>query len=109
MHITALLATLPLGLAASLPAPRLAPILEARGAEIIPGQYIVKLKTGVSEDVLKGALNKLGSTRAKHVYKAPGFKGFASKLDAATLANIQRIPEVCKTSSPSDTATYQVC
>jgi len=94
MHFTALLATLPLGLAASLPAPRLAPVIEARGAEIIPGQYIVKFRAGVSEDVLKGALSKLGSTKAKHVYKAPGFKGFASKLDAATLANIQKIPEV---------------
>lgn len=94
MHFTALLATLPLGLAASIPETRLAPVIEARGADIIPGQYIVKLKAGVSEDVLHSALSKLGSTKAKHVYKAPGFKGFASKLDAATLATIQKIPEV---------------
>lgn len=95
MLLSLLLATVPLGLAASLPAQKLAPILEARGADLIPGQYIVKFKAGVSEDVLHKALNTLGSTKAKHVYKAKGFKGFASKLDAATLATIQKIPEVC--------------
>lgn len=94
MHLSALLATLPLGLAASIPAPKLAPILEARGANIIPGQYIVKLKAGVSDAAFHDTLSTLGSVKAKHVYKAPGFKGFASKLDAATLATIQQIPEV---------------
>jgi hypothetical protein len=94
MHFTAILATLPLGLAASIPATRLAPVIEARGADLISGQYIIKLKTGVSDDALRDALSKLGSTKAKHVYKAPGFKGFASKLDATTLATVQKIPEV---------------
>ncbi|KAB5578719.1 peptidase S8/S53 domain-containing protein [Coniochaeta sp. 2T2.1] len=97
MHFTAttLLATLPLGLAAAVgPQTRLAPVIEARGADIIPGQYIVKLKKGASEDVLRTALGKLGDTKAKHVYKAPGFRGFASKLDAKTLETIQKIPEV---------------
>jgi len=93
MHVPALLASLPLGLAASIPTTRLAPVIEGRGANIIPGQYIVKLNSGASEDVLRNALSKLGSTKAKHVYKAPNFKGFASKLDAATLSTIQQIPE----------------
>ena len=97
---TTLLATLPLGsLAASIPGAvpqtRLAPVIEARGADIIPGQYIVKLKKGASDDVLRAALAKIGgTTKAKHVYKAAGFRGFASKLDDKTLETIQKIPEV---------------
>ena len=85
---------LPLALAAPAPIAEPAPIIEPRGATIIPSKYIVKLKEGVSEDALTATIGKIGSATAEHIYKAGSFKGFASKLDAATLEILQNDPRV---------------
>ena len=94
MYAIALLSLLPLALAAPAPIAEPAPIIEPRGAAVIPGKYIVKLKEGVSEDALTATIGKLGSFKTDHVYKAGSFKGFASKLDAATLEVLQNDPRV---------------
>jgi hypothetical protein len=91
MHALALLVLLPVVLAVPTP---VAPVIEPRGVQIVPGKYIVKLKDGVSDTKLNGAISKLGSINADHVYRAGSFKGFASKMDATTLAKIQSLPEV---------------
>lgn len=96
MHAIALLSLLPLALAAPATHKRAepAPILRPRAAELIPGQYIVKLKDGASTAALEDALSVLPHDAA-HVYNAGGFSGFASKLDQATLEAVQNHPEVC--------------
>ncbi len=95
MHAISLLTLLPLVLAAPANTRRAepAPLLRPRGAELIPGQYIVKLKDGVSTASLDDTLSILPG-EAKHVYTAAGFTGFASKLDKATLEAVQNHPDV---------------
>jgi hypothetical protein len=88
MHFLAALSLVPLVLAAP------APVIQPRAGQIIPGKYIVKLKAGASDATLKSVMSKLGSSSATNVYTSSGFKGFASKLDSATLATIQSLPEV---------------
>ncbi|KAK1765483.1 subtilisin-like protein [Phialemonium atrogriseum] len=94
MHVSSLLALVPLALAAPAPASRSAPVIQPRGGQVVPGKYIVKLRDGASDSALNAAVSKLGSTKADHVYKGAHFKGFASKIDAKTLETIQNIPEV---------------
>ncbi|KAK1750918.1 peptidase S8/S53 domain-containing protein [Echria macrotheca] len=79
-------------LAASLlPLALAAPVIQPRGAQVIPGSYIVKFKEGTSvQDTLKG----LKSVEAKHVYTNGKFKGFAADLSSKTLKTIQDLPEV---------------
>ncbi|KAK0721072.1 serine protease [Lasiosphaeris hirsuta] len=81
----ALLAALvPLALAAPAPIDARAPIIAPRGAEIIAGKYIVKLKDGATDAALNNAVSK-AAAKVDHVYKSGKFKGFAGKLDAANL------------------------
>lgn len=93
MHLSTLLAFVPLALAAPATVNSRAPILRPRNGQIIPGKYIVKLKDGVAEGTLDTVLGKLGSAKADHVYK-DSFKGFASAIDNEALQAIQDIPEV---------------
>ncbi|KAK3365500.1 alkaline protease-like protein [Lasiosphaeria ovina] len=102
MHLSsALLCLLPLALAAPAPvpgpeplAPR-APVIQPREGKLVPGKYIVKLKDGASNEALDAVISKFASIKPDHVYKASSkFKGFASKIDSATLAKIQAIPDV---------------
>ncbi|KAK0629430.1 peptidase S8/S53 domain-containing protein [Bombardia bombarda] len=65
------------------PVDKRAPVIEPRGAQIVPGKYIVKLKAGVSDTALTAAMGNL-KTKAEHVYKT-SFKGFAGAIDDATL------------------------
>ncbi|KAM7212601.1 Peptidase S8/S53 domain containing protein [Rhypophila decipiens] len=98
MHIsiTALLTLLPLATWAT-PSPGTfdqppAPLIQARSpGTAIPGKYIVKLKDGSTD----AAINKaIGGRKAGHIYRGPGFKGFAGALDSASLEAIRRLPEV---------------
>lgn len=93
MHLSSLLALVPLALAAPAPANSRAPILQPRGGQIVPGKYIVKLRDGVTDGVLDTVMGKLGSAKADHVYKG-SFKGFASKIDSKLLEVLRDIPEV---------------
>ncbi|KAK1756701.1 peptidase S8/S53 domain-containing protein [Echria macrotheca] len=95
MYSAAVLALLPLALAApSGPIDRRAPILHPRGAEIIPGKYIVKLKDGATEATLDKAIGKLRKGKPQHVYKNTGFKGFAATVEDADLEALQALPDV---------------
>ncbi|KAK3326693.1 peptidase S8/S53 domain-containing protein [Apodospora peruviana] len=98
MLVSTLLALLPLALAAPAPVPdagpidKRAPIIQPRGVEIVPGKYIVKFKSGASEEAVTTAVGKL-KKKADHVYKG-AFKGFAGAIDGATLESIQSNPDV---------------
>ncbi|KAB5583627.1 peptidase S8/S53 domain-containing protein [Coniochaeta sp. 2T2.1] len=98
MHALALLALVPLALGAPAPAPApepvAAPILTPRGAQVIPGKYIVKVKDGLASDIVDTIVNLLGSTKPSHIFKGDGFKGFASKLDDRLLDVISKFPDV---------------
>ncbi|KAK4168299.1 peptidase S8/S53 domain-containing protein [Cladorrhinum sp. PSN259] len=92
LSTAALLSLLPLILAAPSGEPlnKRAPLLQARGGKAIPGQYIVKFKDGAADTVLTAAVGKL---KTNHVYKG-AFKGFAGSLDAASLDEIRKLPDV---------------
>ncbi|KAK3369878.1 alkaline protease-like protein [Podospora didyma] len=101
MHFsTAILALLPLALAAPAPVTEEllqtraepAPVILPREGKLIPGKYIVKLKDGASDATIDAIIAKVAGSPS-HVYKGK-FKGFASKIDAATLAKIQALNDV---------------
>ena len=95
MHLSTFLAFLPLVLGApGTLHTRRAPIVSPKGARIVPGSYIVKLKNGAADSVLEEAVGKLGSVKADHVFKTGDFRGFASKIDDATLDILQSLPNV---------------
>jgi len=86
MQLLAWAALLPLALAA--------PVIQPRGLQIIPGNYIVKLKDGSTENTLLNAIKQLKSSPTKHVYRAGHFKGFAAKLSPQVLEAVSKLPEV---------------
>lgn len=98
MHALTLLALLPAVLGAPTagpaPAPEAAPVIVPRGVNLIPNKYIVKLKEGATSELVDAIVGKLGAITPHYVYKANGFKGFASKLDDKLLEIISRVPEV---------------
>ncbi|KAK5659830.1 hypothetical protein OQA88_13293 [Cercophora sp. LCS_1] len=97
MKSATILALLPLALAAPAPGPidRRAPIIQPRGADIIPGKYIVKLKDGASDAALSNAIGKIKKGKPQYVYKGAGkFKGFAGAIQDADLSEIQALPDV---------------
>ncbi|KAM7199491.1 serine protease [Naviculisporaceae sp. PSN 640] len=92
ISIASLVAVLPAIILAAVVPPEAAPLIQARSpGKAIPGKYIVKLKESAPESALNKAL---GSHKAGHIYRAKGFRGFASALDAASLEAIRQLPEV---------------
>ncbi|KAK3986127.1 putative peptidase [Cladorrhinum sp. PSN332] len=81
-------------LAALLPFALAAPVIQPRGAQVIPGSYIVKLKDGASDATLQSTLKGLKAVSPEHTYKAAKFKGFAAKLSAANLDAVRKNPNV---------------
>lgn len=81
--------------ASLLPLALAAPVIQPRAAQLIPGNYIVKLKDGASESALQNTLKQLKSGRTKHVYRAGHFKGFAAPLTPQVLNAVSKLPEVC--------------
>lgn len=90
MHSLALLALLPLALAAPAKRAQPAPIIQPRGAQVLPGKYIVKFKQGTPIDE---TVNNL-PVEPDHIYDGGAFTGFASTLGADTLSDLQNHPEV---------------
>ena len=80
--------------AALLPLVLAAPVIQPRAAQLIPGNYIVKLKDSSTEASLQNAIKHLKSTQAKHVYRAGRFKGFAAALSPQVLDAVSKLPEV---------------
>lgn len=97
MKAATILSLLPLAIAApaSKRAGGPAPVLVPRdsGDNLIEGQYIVKLKNGMSISSVDDTLS-LFEGEAEHEWKEGEFKGFAAKLDAAALDKIANHPDV---------------
>ncbi|KAL2149063.1 hypothetical protein VTH82DRAFT_1749 [Thermothelomyces myriococcoides] len=83
-----------LGLAALLHLALAAPVIKPQGLQLIPDEYIVKLKDGVSESILENAIRQLQGSKTKHVYRAGRFKGFAAKLNQQLVEKLSMLPEV---------------
>ncbi|KAL2166620.1 hypothetical protein VTG60DRAFT_2439 [Thermothelomyces hinnuleus] len=83
-----------LSLAALLPLALAAPVIKPQGLQLIPGDYIVKLKDGASESTLQDTIRHLQAGKAKHVYRARRFKGFAAKLSPQMVDTLSKLPEV---------------
>ncbi|KAH6647480.1 peptidase S8/S53 domain-containing protein [Truncatella angustata] len=97
MKAAAILSLLPLALAA--PATKRAggpaPVLTPRdaGDKVIAGQYIVKMKEGMSTATVDDVSN-LFEGDAVHTWTKGSFKGFAAKLNDADLDAIANHPDV---------------
>ncbi|KAK4185249.1 peptidase S8/S53 domain-containing protein [Podospora australis] len=96
----ALFSLLPLVLGApsSEPLDKRAPLLQARGGKVIPGQYIVKFKDGAAAadtTILTAAAAAVGKFQfnATHIYKG-AFKGFSASLTSQDLERVRNLPEV---------------
>jgi len=70
-----------------------APLIIPRGAALIPNQYIVKLKDNSGAAAVSDALAS-AHDEATHRYNNV-FKGFAGRMDAATVARLRNDPNVC--------------
>lgn len=95
MHLSTVLAFLPLALAAPAnhgPIDKRAPIIEARAGHVVPGKYIVKLKSGASDAALNKVVNRVKG-KTDYVYKS-AFKGFAGKITDAELDAIRASEDV---------------
>jgi hypothetical protein len=88
-----------LNLAAAAPARKReggpAPVLRPRdtGDNLIPGQYIVKMKSGMTTASVTDATS-LFEGETEHEWHEGEFKGFAAKLDDKALEKIQNHPDV---------------
>lgn len=95
MRFSALLALVPLALAApsqrSSPAPLHVPA--GAGSNLIKGKYIVKMYNNAATDSIQRTVSAI-TANADHVYTAPGFKGFAGALTNAEIKALQSNPDV---------------
>ena len=92
MHISTLLALLPLAMAAPAKRSSPAPVLTPRGAQVIDGKYIVRMKPGVKAGVVTSALSGLAA-KADHTY-SQAFHGFAASLTGDELTTLKNSPDV---------------
>lgn len=94
MRTATLLALLP-SLAMAAPALRSdpAPLVVPRGAKLVAGKYIVKLKGDAHAGSLESAINAVVAD-ADHVYNTEHFRGFASGLSDAELKILLNDPTV---------------
>ncbi|OCK80105.1 subtilisin-like serine protease-like protein PR1A [Lepidopterella palustris CBS 459.81] len=85
MRLILLLPVLPLAFAA--------PILTPRAGQVIPGKYIIKMKSDAAQELLDEALSFL-ECEADHVYGFGDFKGFAGQLSDSLVQLIAALPGV---------------
>ncbi|GAW24938.1 hypothetical protein ANO14919_145340 [Xylariales sp. No.14919] len=93
MRSAALLAALPLALAAPSKRASPAPLLKPRNADVIEGKYIVKMKSGAGIKVLE-AHKGLVSSKVDYTYNSHKFFGFAASMTAEEVENLQNMPDV---------------
>ncbi|RYP33240.1 hypothetical protein DL767_004852 [Monosporascus sp. MG133] len=95
MRSATLLALLPLAMAAPGGVKRdsPAPLVKPRGAELVEGKYIVKMKNTVSTASVDSAIASVAAD-ADYVYKNGKFQGFASSLTDAEVEALQNDPNV---------------
>ncbi|RWA08137.1 hypothetical protein EKO27_g6957 [Xylaria grammica] len=93
MRSAALLAALPLALAAPSKRASPAPLLKPRNADVIEGKYIVKMKSDAGIKVLE-AHKGLVSSKVDYTYNSHKFFGFAASMTAEEVENLQNMPDV---------------
>lgn len=100
MRTSTLIALLPLALAApSTKRAQPAPVLKPRGATLIEGKYIVKMKGDAKSDMSSSAMSTFAAN-ADHVYNTGKFNGFASSLSAEDLETLRNDEGVRGSFSP---------
>ncbi|KAI1763090.1 peptidase S8/S53 domain-containing protein [Hypoxylon sp. FL1150] len=93
MRTTGALALLPLALASPLKRATPAPVIKPRGAQLINGKYIVKMKAEAQVDSVQSSIQSVSSD-ADFVYNSSKFKGFAGSLSAEELEALQNNDDV---------------
>lgn len=92
MRASALLALLPLAMAAPAKRASPAPVLVPRGAQVIDGKYIVKMKSEAKIAAVDTAINAIAAD-ADHTYNQ-SFHGFAASLTPEELEKLKNDPNV---------------
>lgn len=99
MHAATILSLLTLAAAAPSRRAESAPLIKPRGARLIEGRYIVKLKGDVQAASVHSAMHGRPAN-PDHVYNMGRFNGFASGLTAEQLEALRNDPSVsCEESS----------
>ncbi|KAI1344276.1 subtilisin-like protease PR1K [Xylariaceae sp. FL0016] len=84
----AALAVLPLALAAPQKRSTPAPLIKPRGAGVIEGKYIVKMKDGVQSESVQASIASVSSSH-DYQYSSSKFTGFAGSLTDEELESLQ--------------------
>ncbi|KJZ71263.1 hypothetical protein HIM_09336 [Hirsutella minnesotensis 3608] len=92
MRSAALLALLPLALAAPAKRSSPAPVLVPRNAQAVEGRYIVRMKGGAKGESVVNAVSSIAAN-ADHTYSHT-FHGFAASLTAKELEDLKGNPDV---------------
>ncbi|KAL7895821.1 serine protease precursor [Trichoderma sp. SZMC 28014] len=92
MRVSSLLAFLPLAMAVPSRRASPAPVLVPRGAQVLEGKYIVKMKTEAQTSAVESAISGV-SAGASHRY-SHSFSGFAAALTPRELETLQNDPNV---------------
>ncbi|KAI0180665.1 peptidase S8/S53 domain-containing protein [Hypoxylon sp. FL1284] len=93
MRTATALALLPLALAAPSKRASPAPVIKPRGAQLVDGKYIVKMKAGAKADSVQTSIQSVSSD-ADFVYNSSKFKGFAGSLSAEELEALKNNDDV---------------
>ncbi|KAI0405357.1 subtilisin-like protease PR1K [Xylaria palmicola] len=93
MRSAAILAALPLALAAPSKRASPAPLLKPRNADVIEGRYIVKMKSSGGVKALDAHISLIAS-KADYTYKSNKFTGFAASMTAEEVEALQNMPDV---------------
>ncbi|KAI0539855.1 subtilisin-like protease PR1K [Xylaria digitata] len=93
MRSAAILAALPLALAAPGKRASPAPLLKPRNADVIEGKYIVKMKSSSGLQVLE-AHKSLVSSKVDYTYNSHKFTGFSASMTAEEVEALQNMPDV---------------
>ncbi|KAI1485277.1 peptidase S8/S53 domain-containing protein [Biscogniauxia mediterranea] len=93
MRSVAALALLPLALAAPSKRSSPAPVVKPRGAQLIDGKYIVKMKKEAQVGALESSIQGIAGD-ADFTYTSTHFSGFASSLTDEELESLKNNPDV---------------
>lgn len=102
MKVSTLLAILPLAMAAPAKRSFPAPVLVPRGAQLVEGKYIIKMKTAAGGASVTSAISSI-TADADHTY-THSFHGFAASLTPQELETLRGDPNVSKSAFTDYTA-----
>ncbi|KAI0200716.1 subtilisin-like protease PR1K [Astrocystis sublimbata] len=93
MRSAAIIAALPLALAAPSKRASPAPLIRPQNGDIIEGKFIVKMKSTAGVSVLETHKNMV-SAKADFTYNSHRFSGFAASMTADEVEALQNMPDV---------------